>query len=230
MNESDDLFYLKKGKTFLKVLLVHCLVALVLFWPKTFSKPIKETKIEVRHKHWRPIVASVPSKQKSKTPPPVQKTKVATPKNLVNKTVTTVNKKRVSRSLKRELLEQLNVTLNQPAAAIKDAPKADIQIPKKVNLSIDYSLDEIKEENVNYYERLIYEMQMLLRLPEFGQIKMRLVINKNGSISDMEILSSKSKGNEAYLKRMLPTLEFPWFEEFCSKENRKQIIILFKNE
>jgi len=62
-----------------------------------------------------------------------------------------------------------------------------------------------------------------LELPEFGEVKLRLTLDKSGRLLDLEILEAKSEKNAQFLKNRLPELEFPWLNENTT------VTIVFRN-
>lgn len=62
-----------------------------------------------------------------------------------------------------------------------------------------------------YEELLIATFQSTLDLPEMGEVKARLEIDRTGRLVSCTILETKSRKNEEFLKNRLPDLMFPCF-------------------
>lgn len=110
---------------------------------------------------------------------------------------------------------------------VKKSPQKKVikKIVKK-NPERPSSLDILKK-NI-FQNRFILEMSSFLSLPEYGEVKMKIIVSSFGKIIKTDILFSKSKKNELYLKNILPTLSFPWLNQFISKN--AEFVISFKNE
>jgi outer membrane biosynthesis protein TonB len=100
------------------------------------------------------------------------------------------------------------------------------------NLEIDAEIEgDVGDFFDNGYQaRLISELKNELKLPDVGEVKAKISIGCEGKISDVEIIYSRSKKNERYLKNTLPCLNFPWFNAFVSASEKKQFSIVFRNE
>lgn len=62
-----------------------------------------------------------------------------------------------------------------------------------------------------YEELLIATFQSALDLPEMGEVRARLEIDRMGRLVSCTILETKSRKNEEFLKNRLPDLLFPCF-------------------
>jgi hypothetical protein len=67
-------------------------------------------------------------------------------------------------------------------------------------------------------------MQQALLLPEYGQVRVEVSIDKNGNLEKFTIIDTKSEKNAEFLKNQLPTLRFPCLNEAVS------LTIVFSNE
>ncbi|MDE3055806.1 MAG: hypothetical protein KGI80_03835 [Verrucomicrobiota bacterium] len=80
-----------------------------------------------------------------------------------------------------------------------------------------------------YTERIMEFLTQHLQLPEVGEVLVRLEIARDGTLLQLEILESKNATNSAYLKKRLPELAFPCFNEFALKEHSLLFTIAFHN-
>ena len=72
-------------------------------------------------------------------------------------------------------------------------------------------------------ERIGALLEEILQLPDFGDVKAQLKINRMGKLESLKILESKSSKNSEFLKKRLPEVEFPCLNETAS------ITIVFRN-
>ena len=68
-------------------------------------------------------------------------------------------------------------------------------------------------------------LQSALHLPEVGEVKIEIVVRKDGQIMKVVILQSESQKNRLYLQEHLPLLQLPmqfdqdkkWIIAFCNE-------------
>lgn len=80
-----------------------------------------------------------------------------------------------------------------------------------------------------YGEFLIAYLQNSLDLPEYGEVRVRLEIDRFGSLIHCEILETQSVKNGEFLKNQLPTLSFPCLNDFDIFETSQTFTIAFRN-
>lgn len=114
--------------------------------------------------------------------------------------------------------------------------EAPIAKPKSIDLPVpilkikeDEPVHEIGQETVqpSYGQTLIAYLQGSLDLPEFGEVKVDLEIDRNGHLVRFEILEEKSKKNAEFLKKRLPELVLPCFND--TSNETAVFTITFKN-
>ena len=116
-------------------------------------------------------------------------------------------------------LKQIAKSLD--ALAVKPAPivKQELAIPQ-----MQLTLEHLPEEEVvAASEQIACFLQETLQLPDYGEVKAHLVINRFGRLETLEILEAKSAKNEQFLKNRLPELQFPCLNESAS------LTIVFRN-
>ena len=116
-------------------------------------------------------------------------------------------------------LKQIAKSLD--ALAVKPAPivKQELAIPQ-----MQLTLERLPEEEVvAASEQIACFLQETLQLPDYGEVKAHLVINRFGKLETLEILEAKSAKNEQFLKNRLPELQFPCLNESAS------LTIVFRN-
>lgn len=74
-------------------------------------------------------------------------------------------------------------------------------------------------------ETLVSYLHSSLNLPEFGEVKIQVTVNKDGSIDKLVVLEAESKKNKAYLEQHLPLLKLP-----ITLEKEKTFTLTFCNE
>jgi hypothetical protein len=113
-----------------------------------------------------------------------------------------------------------------PSPPKKSAPKP---LPTKKELSIPVltpviAAPDVAEEKIDPSLMVASYLKDLLILPEIGDVKVHLVINKQGVVEEVEILESKSQKNQDFLKNRLSEIAFPWLNE------ETKLTLVFRND
>lgn len=185
------------------VYLLHFLVILGLLGHHLATKRLSPQRpIVVRTLSLQPIpkiVAPLPSSQIAKP-----KTKKIAPArecthlSTLPKTLAPVDKKK---PLLYEVAARLE-TLREQAKQTR----TPLTLPSKIQSKAKIALSKI---DPTYGELLIAYLQNELDLPEYGEVKVKIEIDRFGTLVDCEIVEAKSRKNAEFLKNRLPELAFP---------------------
>ncbi len=124
-------------------------------------------------------------------------------------------------------LEKSLQSFSGPAPSF-EAEVTPLLHPAKIALNLDRQ--PAFNDGQSCKERLSRELKNMLRLPEFGTVSVSFCVNKEGKISNVMIMESQSQKNQQYLKKTLPELSFPWFNQYISETEAHDFTIVFKNE
>lgn len=103
------------------------------------------------------------------------------------------------------------------------------------HLEID-SLSEIKGDislsryEMSYREELASRLKLLLRLPEYGDVKVNLTLDRTGKVSKVAIVNADSMVNRKYIEKTLPGLSFPAFGTHYASAAEYTFSITLSNE
>ena len=135
-----------------------------------------------------------------------------------------------------ELLKNLEQKLSR-LEGIKEKPskKTAIIVPDKIDpiSASKYSrLDpfDLDDDVDSYPEYLAYFLKQELKLPDFGQVKVEITLNKAGCVEKCLVISSQSAKNKKYLEEKLPNLIFPKFKKSNHSYDTQQFVLTFCNE
>lgn len=81
-----------------------------------------------------------------------------------------------------------------------------------------------------YYDELVSRLKLSLKLPEYGEVKLQLTINRSGSVVTVQSVKSKSKKNSDYVQKALPKLHLPAFGQNFSGEKEHTFRLTLSNE
>lgn len=196
---------------------VHCAVLLFMALFSSSEKNQKKHPLVVRTVRVAPAVQTkeiAVAAQKA----PVQEKKVApvnskkkNPTPTAKPTKKTTAAPTVPRALLKELEESI-AKIDQKRDKIYQ--RKDLKVPKwdapgKIEIKTNIEdRQEIALES-SYSEELVEILKESLHLPEYGEVKMQLKLNRDGSVLQVIVLKTESQKNKAYLQTELPRLKFP---------------------
>jgi outer membrane biosynthesis protein TonB len=217
----EKFLLLSRGKQIaLVVCMIHCLLVLALFGHHLFTRQLRPPRpMVVRTLAAQPpprAIASAPTPKaaaaKAKPPAPVKKAaakatpaakaavKSAPPKTILAKPAP-VHKPVQEELLLQEIAESLE-TLSAETMRTRTA----LTVPSKVQSKAEIAPTSL---DPTYGELLIAYLQNELDLPEYGEVKAKIEIDRFGRLIDCQILEAKSAKNAEFLKNRLPELAFP---------------------
>lgn len=82
------------------------------------------------------------------------------------------------------------------------------------NLQIEALPDDSNSMTVgekSYRDELAARLKLLLKLPEHGDVQLKLTLDRNGKVLKVTVTKSLSPLNRSYIEKNLPTLKFPSF-------------------
>lgn len=178
---------------------------------KTESKPLKEDK----KKENKEVKTKAETAEKSlKTDQKKTTTKKEEPKidpdllKSIEANIAKVGKKTDKTSQKKELSV--------------DLPKAISSLKTEVEGS-DSIVDMAYEDELQLY------LKSLLILPEFGDVKVKLTLKRNGKVTSVKIIKAESKKNKEYLEEALLKLKLPSFGKNFPGQEEKSFTLTLSN-
>lgn len=122
----------------------------------------------------------------------------------------------------KEIAESLE-TLSSEAKRSRPSLTLPSKIGQKAQIAPETNLDP------TYGEYLIAYLQNALDLPEYGEVRAKIEIDRFGRLIDCEILETKSMKNAEFLKNQLPELTFPCLNDFGIVDTSETFTITFRN-
>ena len=87
-----------------------------------------------------------------------------------------------------------------------------------------------QSEEVQYSDELVQRLKLVLRLPEYGRVKVRLVIKRDGRVVRVEVISSQSEKNRKYVEERLTHVTFPNFGSHFAGQQEKTFPLTLSND
>ncbi len=82
----------------------------------------------------------------------------------------------------------------------------------------------------SYRDELASRLKLMLKLPEHGDVQLKLTLNRTGKALNIVILKSASIVNRSYVEKTLPGLKFPPFGNQFENMSEYTFIIQLSNE
>lgn len=157
----------------------------------------------------------VEEEKKEPTPPqkPISQTKKETPPK---------KKSSSSPTHTAALLAEAQKNLNE----VKEGPRSTTKTEKKSPPPVTASDGESIEA---YASILVLQIQEQFVLPEYGEVKISLTLEKSGKVKALVIKESRSEKNSAYLKEKLNQFQFIPFYGTLKEAKEHTFIITLKN-
>lgn len=85
-------------------------------------------------------------------------------------------------------------------------------------------------EDHGYYSLLAAGLRQNLRLPEFGEVKIHLCLDCQGTVVQVKIVSAQNENNRRYVEKVLPPVQFPPFGKAFQNEKEHTFTITLAND
>lgn len=120
----------------------------------------------------------------------------------------------------------------------KMSPSFDVKeaaAPSSIEyFSTDIAVSDGKEtldvKEAAYRDELAHRLKLYLKLPEYGDVKIVLTLERSGKVAGVKVISTQSKKNAAYIEKQLPALMFPSFGGNFSKAAIYDFTLVLSNE
>lgn len=190
--------------------------------------PAKETKPKTQAPAPAPTIkpkeVKKPEKKKEAPPPKVDKIEA---KKTETKPKAAVNPK------KKELLAkaQENIAKIQSTRLNPMKNTANLEIPKPKSFEKELAGDsDLNDREIGYRDELAGRLKLMLRLPEFGEVKIKLTLEKTGRVVKVMVIAAESDLNRKYVEKELPTVTLPPFGNNFSGMSEYTFSITLSNE
>jgi len=109
-----------------------------------------------------------------------------------------------------------------------------VSVPSIASLQIE-AISEIEApqltgREMSYRDELAGRLRLLLRLPEYGDVKIKLIVERSGKVAKVEIMEAESQINRKYIEKTLPSLSFPAFGNNFGSAQSYAFLITLSNE
>lgn len=201
------------------VIFFHLLAILWLTLSHQTAKPLR-TPLTVKTYHLSPaeVKKSSPAVAATSVPSPPALTAAQDPPKVVKKAETKPQVAAPKATAKQVPVEKQSpnqelIQLMQKSINTLDTASVAAQVKSPVAKSS--TLGALASEKLNldesYEELLVAALQTQLTLPEKGEVKLRLILTRDGQIQKIESVQSASAQNRTYIESALPSCYLPSF-------------------
>lgn len=206
--------------------LIFCVAAIHLaFFFFNFSKrsktPSKKNLVINTH-YVNPIPTPSPLKPCVKS-----KKRTEKPKNIIQQKCCSRPTPRVLQ--KQAILQEVGKTFTKMECKREEVKNLPLLLPKSIDMLQVNCLEEEQEE-MGYFVTLVALLKERLELPEWGRVKLELILFNTGQVQTVHVLQTESEKNGRYLEQRLMSLLFPPFTEELKKEKNHSFLLTFCNE
>lgn len=88
----------------------------------------------------------------------------------------------------------------------------------------------LSDREVRYRDELAGRLKLLLRLPEYGEVKIKLTLERSGKVAKVVVVSAESAINRKHIEKTLPSLTFPAFGINFTNAEQYTFVVTLSNE
>lgn len=70
---------------------------------------------------------------------------------------------------------------------------------------------KLSDHEISYRDELAGRLKLLLKLPEYGEVKVKLTLERSGKVAKVVVVAAESAANRKYIEKTIPTLTFSAF-------------------
>lgn len=116
-----------------------------------------------------------------------------------------------------------------PSSFLATATPSRIESLNIDTLFID-TATPMNAKEMAYRDELAHRLKLLLKLPDYGEVKLKLTLERSGKVLKVKILNAQSSGNREYVEKTLPSLKMPAFGNNFAESPEYTFTITMSNE
>ncbi|MCH9609741.1 MAG: hypothetical protein S4CHLAM45_01320 [Chlamydiales bacterium] len=119
-------------------------------------------------------------------------------------------------AVKKEVAREKKTDNSQLLAMMEESLQGleQTKTPKTTSVSAPDKIGTLKSEvwtEVSYQQMLVSYLQDRLHFPEKGEVRVKFLVNRNGSIATLTVVKASSAMNKNYVSQKLENLSLPHF-------------------
>lgn len=198
--------------------------------PTPKSTPAKKPPVKTTPNKTPKLTAKTAQKQPEK---PIAKKETTSSK--VDPQAEIARKKRIALlNSAQEKIAKIGETRDKIGATQKNNLVATATPSLLGSLTIDSIADqegnEVGAREMSYRDELAQRLKIQLKLPEHGEVRIKLTLDRSGRFVKIAVVSSGSKKNQAYIEKTIPTLTYPGFGDRFGTSKDYTFVISLNND
>lgn len=215
--------------------------------PKPAPAPKKKAQPEKKPEPKKPVKKPAETVKPKKDPAP--KEAPAKPKPVAEKPKAAPKpsppqpdpKVEAAKAKKKALLEQAQKSIakigqsRDKVSSGQSSFIADANIPAQIeSLHVEALVGDpgqsLSKQEMSYQGELAGRLKLLLRMPEYGEVKIKLTLERSGKYVSVAIVAAESSANRKYVEKTLPKLQYPSFGSNFGSDPQYTFVIVLSND
>ena len=88
----------------------------------------------------------------------------------------------------------------------------------------------LSDKEVSYLQEVASRLKLQLRLPQYGEVNIKLTLQRSGKVAKVIVTSAESNENKKYVEKTVPTLNFPSFGSQLGNVDEYTFSFILRNE
>lgn len=89
---------------------------------------------------------------------------------------------------------------------------------------------DLSAKEVSYRDEIAYRLKMALKLPDYGEVKIKLTLDRSGKVASVQSVHAESTKNKQYIEKTVPSLIFPPFGTNFAQAAQYTFMITLNND
>jgi colicin import membrane protein len=119
-------------------------------------------------------------------------------------------------------------SISSSKSAISEGPQSITAL--EIDALSSFSGTPLSDKEVSYRQEIAGRMKLLLRLPQYGAVNIKLTLQHTGKVAKVVVVSAESGENKKYIEKNLPTMVFPPFGNQLGNVEEYTFTITLRNE
>lgn len=116
----------------------------------------------------------------------------------------------------------------------KTAELSDSKIGSIERLQVEAFLEssgqQFSSQERSYHQELISRLKLQLKLPDYGEVKVKLTLERSGRVAKVSVIAAESSKNRAYIEKKLPDMNYPSFGSNFPEHSQYTFVLVLSND
>ncbi len=200
--------------------------------PKKEQKPIAKKEVpqkkEIKKTEAKPVAQAekAPKKKVDENPNPKKDPQIEAAKAKQRQLLSKAQENIAKISQSRDKVTSIQAGKVFAAGPMIPGPVESLHIDALPSLE----LKNLTKGDAGYCDELASRLKLMLRLPEYGAVKVKLTLDRSGQFVKVSVVNAESGANRSYIEKTLPTLRYPSFGDNFSELMQYTFVITLSND